>query len=165
MHIVEAWGTGLPRIINRCKEYGLPDPLFEEFGDGFKVTLFRKVSNAPELLQEKNESYEEKTVGSKKKQLIEEEKAVVSDEKIVDSKKKQSFEQMMEQLKFSKPTENNIRILHERMGNQVSFGRKDVVQITGITSSPAGELLKKMKSSQLIEDVKGQGKGKYKFTL
>jgi hypothetical protein len=89
--------------------------LFEEFGDGFKVTLFRKVSNDPELLQEKTDSYEEKTVDSKKIQLIEEEKAVVSDKKIVDSKKTQSFEQMMEQLKFSKPTENNIRMLHERM--------------------------------------------------
>jgi Fic family protein len=123
-------------------------------------------------LQEKNDSYEEKAVDSKKKQLIEEKKTVdlkekqlIEEEKTVDSNKKQSFEQMMEQLKFSKPTENNIRILHERMGNQVSFGRKDIVQITGITASPAGELLKKMKSSQLIEDVKGQGKGKYKFTL
>jgi hypothetical protein len=25
---------------------GLPDPMFEEFGNGFKATLFRKVSNA-----------------------------------------------------------------------------------------------------------------------
>jgi predicted HTH transcriptional regulator len=165
MHIVEAWGTGLPRIINRCKEYGLPDPLFEEFGDGFKVTIFRKVSNALELLQEKNDFYEEKIVDSKKKAVVLKEKQLIEEEKTVDLNKKQSFEQMMEQLKFSKPTENNIRILHERMGNEVSFGRKDVVQITGITSSPAGELLKKMKSSQLIEDVKGQGKGKYKFTL
>jgi predicted HTH transcriptional regulator len=48
MHIVEAWGTGLPRIINRCKEYGLPDPLFEEFGDGFKVTLFRRALSETE---------------------------------------------------------------------------------------------------------------------
>ena len=48
MRIVEAWGTGIPRIINRCKEYGLPEPVFEEFGDGFKVTMFRKVSNTPE---------------------------------------------------------------------------------------------------------------------
>lgn len=39
-------GPGLPRIINRCKEYRLPEPLFEEFGDGFRVTIFRKVSNA-----------------------------------------------------------------------------------------------------------------------
>jgi predicted HTH transcriptional regulator len=143
MHIVEAWGTGLPRIINRCKEYGLPNPLFEEFGDGFKVTLFRKVSNAPKISQEK-------TTG---------------EEKTVDSKKKQSFEQMMEQLKSSKPTENNIRLLHDRMGDEVSFGRADVVQITGITSSPAGELLKKMKSKQLIEEIKGHGKGRYKFIV
>ena len=42
MRIAEAWGTGLPRILNRRLEYGLPTPLFEEFGNGFKVTLFRK---------------------------------------------------------------------------------------------------------------------------
>lgn len=58
MHIVEAWGTGLPRIINRCKEYGLPDPLFEEFGDGFKVTIFRKVSNAPQKVSNAFEKYQ-----------------------------------------------------------------------------------------------------------
>lgn len=45
MHIVEAWRTGIPRIINRCNEYGLPEPVFEEFGNGFKVVLFKKVSN------------------------------------------------------------------------------------------------------------------------
>lgn len=45
MHIVEAWGTGIQRIINRCNEYGLPEPVFEEFGNGFKVVLFKKVSN------------------------------------------------------------------------------------------------------------------------
>ena len=45
MHIVEAWGTGIPRIINRCNKYGLPEPVFEEFGNGFKVVLFKKVSN------------------------------------------------------------------------------------------------------------------------
>ena len=63
MHIVEAWGTGLPRIINRCREYGLPEPLFEEFGDGFKVTIFRKVSNAQEKVsnaQEKVSNAQEK---------------------------------------------------------------------------------------------------------
>ncbi len=55
MHIVEAWGTGIPRIINRCNEYGLPAPIFEEFGDGFKVTLYRKVSNALEKVSNAQE--------------------------------------------------------------------------------------------------------------
>lgn len=45
MKIVEAWGTGIPRIISRCKEYGLQEPLFEELGDGFLVTMFRKPTN------------------------------------------------------------------------------------------------------------------------
>lgn len=57
MRIVEAWGTGLPRIINRCKEYGLKEPLFEEFGDSFKVTLFRKVVNGPEKVVNAFERY------------------------------------------------------------------------------------------------------------
>lgn len=43
--------TGLPRIINRCKEYGLPAPVFDEFGDGFKVILFRKTGNAQEKVR------------------------------------------------------------------------------------------------------------------
>lgn len=42
MRIAEAWGTGIPRIINRCNEYGLPAPVFEEFGDGFKVVQMVK---------------------------------------------------------------------------------------------------------------------------
>lgn len=48
MGIIEAWGSGLPRIIHKCKEYNLPAPLFEEFGDGFKATLFRNnAANTP----------------------------------------------------------------------------------------------------------------------
>ena len=57
MHIVEAWGTGIPRIINRCNEYGLPEPVFEEFGKGFKVVLFKKVSNAPKKVSNTFEDY------------------------------------------------------------------------------------------------------------
>lgn len=57
MHIVEAWGTGIPRIINRCNEYGLPEPVFEEFGNGFKVVFFKKVSNAPKKVSNTFEDY------------------------------------------------------------------------------------------------------------
>ena len=41
MHIVEAWGTGIPRTIAACKQYGLQEPVFEEFGDGMKATVYR----------------------------------------------------------------------------------------------------------------------------
>ncbi|MBR6245696.1 putative DNA binding domain-containing protein [bacterium] len=48
MRIIDKWGTGIPRIIGECKEYGLPEPKFEEFGDGVKATLFRKTSDKNE---------------------------------------------------------------------------------------------------------------------
>lgn len=65
MHIIEAWGTGIPRLYNRSAEYGLPEPLFEEFGDGIKVTMFRKVHNdakqvdIDEVLEKKQSENEE----------------------------------------------------------------------------------------------------------
>ena len=42
MKIIEGWGTGLPRLLRQCRERGLPEPKFEEFGDGIKVTVYRK---------------------------------------------------------------------------------------------------------------------------
>ena len=55
MHIIESWGTGIPRLYNRSAEYGLPEPLFEEFGDGIKVTMFRKVSSSAQKVSSADE--------------------------------------------------------------------------------------------------------------
>ena len=43
------------------------------------------------------------------------------------------------------------------------FGRAEIAETLKITTTPAGELIKKMKSAGLIEEVSGFGKGKYKF--
>ena len=64
MHIIGSWGTGIPRLYNRSAEYGLPEPLFEGFGDGIKITMFRKVHNDVKMVgidkaQENKESENE----------------------------------------------------------------------------------------------------------
>ena len=38
---VEAWGTGLRRILNAAKEYNLPEPEFVEMPESFRVNLYR----------------------------------------------------------------------------------------------------------------------------
>lgn len=71
MKIIEGWGTGLPRLFRRCKEMGLPEPKFEEFGDGIKVTVYRAVDAANEADSESetngitntNRKTDRKTVG------------------------------------------------------------------------------------------------------
>ena len=45
MKIIEKWGTGVPRIINECKEYGLPAPQLIDCDGDFRVNLFRKIAN------------------------------------------------------------------------------------------------------------------------
>jgi hypothetical protein len=40
-----------------------------------------------------------------------------------------------------------------------------VSQILGITVSPAGEIIKKLKAAELIVPVTGHGKGKWRFVL
>ena len=41
MGLVEAWGSGIKRILNAAEEYGLPKPRFQEFDNMFCVELFR----------------------------------------------------------------------------------------------------------------------------
>ena len=42
MEIIEEWATGIRRIMNRAKEYGLREPQFLEIGNTFRVNLYRK---------------------------------------------------------------------------------------------------------------------------
>ena len=45
MGLVEAWGSGIRRIIGAAREYGLPAPAVEVFDDMFRVNLFRNVQD------------------------------------------------------------------------------------------------------------------------
>ena len=56
MKIIEGWGTGLPRLFRQCKEMGLPEPKFEEFGDGIKVTIYRANGANPSSTDGTNET-------------------------------------------------------------------------------------------------------------
>ena len=43
MGLVEAWGSGIKRILNAAEEYGLPKPRCQEFDNMFRVELFRNL--------------------------------------------------------------------------------------------------------------------------
>lgn len=46
MKIIEKWGTGIPRILRECREYGLPEPKLIDFDGDFRVNMYRKDENA-----------------------------------------------------------------------------------------------------------------------
>lgn len=64
---------------------------------------------------------------------------------------------------ISDKTVRHIEILFEKYGTEEVFGRTGVESTTGLRSTRASELLKLLVERGLVENVKGQGKGKYRF--
>lgn len=54
MKIIEKWGTGIPRLFETCKEYGLPRPELIDFDGDFRVNMYRKVETNREANTETN---------------------------------------------------------------------------------------------------------------
>lgn len=63
----------------------------------------------------------------------------------------------------SRKTVANTEKMYKAYGMVEVFGRKNIMMILNITESPASELLKKLLSADVIEPVRGMGKGKYRF--
>ncbi len=115
------------------------------------------------ILGEKNELLNREmhvsgTFSKIEKADIQEEKADIQEEKAdIHKKIKQRLPQITEK------TLNKIILLWEKCGVTEVFGRSTVETVTGLKSSRASELLKLLVESEIIEPVKGYGKGKYKF--
>lgn len=164
MHIVETWGTGIPRIISRCKEFGLKEPLFEEFGDGFKVTLFRKaingalnVSNVAENLSNGLEKMSN-AIGKVSNTLQKESNTL--------QKESNDFTEYIDILKDAEITERfiaNIKTVFEHSGTEEIFGQADVMEWLQCSKSKATNVMNAMKKAKIVEKVRGFGAGKYKF--
>ena len=42
MHIIENWGSGIPRVFSEARLYGLDEPEIKDFGTSFRITIKRK---------------------------------------------------------------------------------------------------------------------------
>ncbi len=49
LKLIEQWGSGIQRMTTACREAGLADPILEEIGTHFRVTLLRKQGARPAL--------------------------------------------------------------------------------------------------------------------
>ena len=51
VNIIEKWGSGIPRIMNEIREYGLQEPEFIPFENDFRVNIYRKSYNTTQSTQ------------------------------------------------------------------------------------------------------------------
>ena len=45
MHLIEQWGTGIPRIVNTLKEYGLDEPEFIDMEEAVRTNIYRRTDD------------------------------------------------------------------------------------------------------------------------
>lgn len=64
---------------------------------------------------------------------------------------------------FQPKTAQQVLKLMATFSGKSFFGRADVMDVTGLKSSRASELLKNLLEKGVIEPVTGHGKGKYRF--
>lgn len=101
--------------------------------------------------------------GVAEKVLIDLEKVAVDDEKVLIAAGNFSIQNAIDELNATKSTKEKAKKLFSQMKFDGIFGRNDIMQITGISITAAGNLLANLKKAGLIVAVSGHGKGKYKF--
>jgi predicted HTH transcriptional regulator len=42
LKMIEAWGTGIPKIFEEARNYGLREPELQDMGSDFRINLYRK---------------------------------------------------------------------------------------------------------------------------
>ena len=150
MKIIDKWGTGIPRILEECKEYELPNPKFQESGDCMKFIMYRKSSNAPE----KSSNAPEKSSSALGKSSSAFEKKddiwLKIEEKLLD------FE-------ITKTYIANIKAVYILAGNNRIFRQADIMEWLHCSKSKAGDIIRNAKKAGVIGKVSGHGQGFYMF--
>ena len=84
VNIIEKWGSGIPRIMNEIREYGLQEPEFIAFENDFRVNIYRKSYNTTQSTQgsTQDKTNTTQTVSQKEKldvkNLTETEKTIIN---------------------------------------------------------------------------------------
>lgn len=84
-----------------------------------------------------------------------------ANDKSIKANIRKRFEKMIPGL--SDKTVDHILRIYEAYGTEDMFGRKDIMLLTGLKATRASEVIKLLTSAEIIEVVKGHGKGKYCF--
>ncbi len=169
LDLSEGKSTGIPTIQEELRNNGSPKARFATDEDRRALTV--EIPIHPDFLENNEKvSFEaEKTSDWNAKPVIETEetsdwniKPAIESDKTSDLSKRTILDSILKTMKCQTKTKENIKELYNELDEDI-FGRKDIVRILGLSYSVAGDLIDKMKDSNLIEPVTGKGKGKYKF--
>ena len=148
---MERQGSGIKKIIENYEvEVNYREDLKPEFfSDSSQFSVILKNLNYGKTI--------ENLVFISKNQTIKAENPAIES-------KNQAIETAFNKMNASKNTRSKVMALFKTYGNEGILGRSDIATVTAASYSSAGDLIVKLKDSGLIVEVKGHGKGKYRFS-
>ena len=96
---------------------------------------------------------------------IETQKVPIQNEKVPIDAPKVLIEKLIDEKSISEIMKKSIVDFYNEIESNRIFGRKEVSEILGYSDRNAGKIIAYMKKLNIIEPVKGKGKGKYIFKL
>ena len=147
---MERQGSGIKKIIENYETEA-------NYSEDRKPEFFSDSSQFSVILKNLNygKSIENLVIDSKNQAIEAENPAIES--------QNPAIETAISKMNANKNTRNKAMVLFRTYGIEGVFGRNDIATLTATSYSSAGELIAKLKDSNLIAEVKGRGKGKYKF--
>lgn len=139
--LIESWGRGILKIIESCKIAGNKPPVFDVKPSEISLTFEAKQVNP--AIEEKNPAIEGENPAIEEKNL--------------------TIQELIAQLPCKITTKQNIQTMYDAFKSEEIFGRTDIADACGISYSLAGDIIELLQTNELIETVKGFGKGKYRF--
>ena len=85
VNIIEKWGSGIPRIMNEIREYGLQEPEFIPFENDFRVNIYRKNYNTTQSTQGSTQNRINTTQDISKKEKLDVKNLTETDKTIINT--------------------------------------------------------------------------------
>ena len=85
VNIIEKWGSGIPRIMNEIRKYGLQEPEFIAFENDFRVNIYRKSYNTTQSTQGSTQNRINTTQAISKKEKLDVKNLTETDKTIINT--------------------------------------------------------------------------------
>lgn len=147
---VKEYGEGVDRMCKELEAVGQKNPEYNTNAFILQTVIYNNKAqtneNANPTIYGKNPTLQNKKPESDNKKLeIEKLKAAIAKQKY-----------------FTRTKENLLKVYDSIEANQV-FGAPEVKEILGCTITASKDIMKKMRDMGVVTEVKGRGKGKYRF--
>ena len=153
---VKEYGEGVDRMCKELDTVGLQDPRFYSNAFMLQTIIYNGTTEKgikAALLDFAKSAIEVRT------SVIGLESSAIQPQKLVIDLLKSAIQKQ----NYKEPTPTNIIRVYENIDTNQVFSTKEIVNILGCSPSTSREIMVKLREMKVVCEVKGMGKGKYRF--